>query len=235
MPLHHTKQVSIFAPKIKHFYKMNIILADNQELTALGLINLLKHINNEDVVCVANQMQLINTIVTKGCHIVVLDYALFDFKSEAEFLLMAEFYKKTQWILLSDKLPVPFIRQIIEQTDNVSILFKDSPINELTNAVHSVKDGFRFIGQHVTNLVLSHQLKLNKSQELTLTPTELAILEEMSLGLTTKQIASNRSLSAHTVSSHRKNIFRKLEVNTAHEAIKYAVQAGLIDAGKIYK
>lgn len=214
---------------------MNIILADNQELTALGLMNLLKDNDSEDVVCVKNQKQLIHTIVTKGCNIVVMDYSLFDFRSEAEFLLSAEFYKKTQWVLISDKLPVTFIQKIIDQTQNVSILFKDSPISEFKSAIEAVTKGQRFIGQHVTNLVLQDLQRTNKSFELSLTPTEREILEEMSLGLTTKQIASNRSLSAHTVSSHRKNIFRKFEVNTAHDAIKFAVQAGIIDAKKIYK
>ena len=38
----------------------------------------------------------------------------------------------------------------------------------------------------------------------------------------------------HTVNTHRKNIFRKLGVNTIHEATKYALRAGLIDASDYY-
>jgi predicted esterase YcpF (UPF0227 family) len=47
--------------------------------------------------------------------------------------------------------------------------------------------------------------------------------------LTAKEIADLRCLSFHTVNTHRKNIFRKIQVNNIHEATKYAVKAGLID------
>ena len=53
-------------------------------------------------------------------------------------------------------------------------------------------------------------------------------------GMTTKEIAEKRYSSFHTVNTHRKNIFRKLGVNTIHEATKYALRAGLIDAADYY-
>ena len=40
--------------------------------------------------------------------------------------------------------------------------------------------------------------------------------------------------SIHTITTHRKNIFRKLGINTAHEAVKYALRAGLIDPSEFY-
>jgi DNA-binding CsgD family transcriptional regulator len=49
------------------------------------------------------------------------------------------------------------------------------------------------------------------------------------MGKTTKEIAYEQNLSFHTINTHRKNIFRKLEINNVHEAIKYALRAGIID------
>ena len=60
------------------------------------------------------------------------------------------------------------------------------------------------------------------------------ILKAMSLGKTTKEIAAERYSSVYTVMTHRKNIFRKLEVNNAQEAIRYAVQAGIVDVMEYY-
>jgi len=54
------------------------------------------------------------------------------------------------------------------------------------------------------------------------------------MGMTTKEIAEKRISSFHTVNTHRKNIFRKLEVNNVHEATKYALRAGLIDSAEYY-
>jgi len=67
-----------------------------------------------------------------------------------------------------------------------------------------------------------------------LTNTEKIILKEIALGKTTKEIAAERNLSFHTVNSHRKNIFRKLEVNNVHEATKYAMRAGIVDLAEYY-
>jgi DNA-binding CsgD family transcriptional regulator len=53
-------------------------------------------------------------------------------------------------------------------------------------------------------------------------------------GKTTKEIAIERFASVHTITTHRKNIFRKLGVNTAHEVIKYALRAGLVDSSEFY-
>jgi DNA-binding CsgD family transcriptional regulator len=67
-----------------------------------------------------------------------------------------------------------------------------------------------------------------------LTITEHEILKEMALGKTTKEIALKRYVSVHTIMTHRKNIFRKIEVNNIHEATKYAIRAGIVDLAEYY-
>ena len=68
-----------------------------------------------------------------------------------------------------------------------------------------------------------------QQQSAPLTATEKQILAAIASGKTTKEIAQERYVSTHTVVTHRKNIFRKIQVNNIHEATKYAVKAGLID------
>jgi DNA-binding NarL/FixJ family response regulator len=53
-------------------------------------------------------------------------------------------------------------------------------------------------------------------------------------GMTTKQIAASKSISFHTVMTHRKNIFRKLGVNSSSELIMFAIKAGWIDNIEYY-
>jgi DNA-binding NarL/FixJ family response regulator len=67
-----------------------------------------------------------------------------------------------------------------------------------------------------------------------LTASEQLVLHEIAKGKTTKEIAFERNLSFHTINTHRKNIFRKLEVNNVHEAIKYALRTGIIDLTEYY-
>jgi DNA-binding CsgD family transcriptional regulator len=59
-------------------------------------------------------------------------------------------------------------------------------------------------------------------------------VKEMAMGKTTKEIALLRFVSVHTIMTHRKNIFRKIEVNNIHEATKYAIRAGIVDMADYY-
>jgi DNA-binding NarL/FixJ family response regulator len=71
-------------------------------------------------------------------------------------------------------------------------------------------------------------------QDIILTTTEKEILHLLALGKTTKEIAADRFSSSHTITTHRKNIFRKLQVNSVYEATKYALRAGIIDSAEYY-
>ena len=66
------------------------------------------------------------------------------------------------------------------------------------------------------------------------TPSEKNVLREIALGKTTKEIAIEKHLSFHTVNAHRRNIYRKLGVNSLSEVTRYALQAGLADPVEYY-
>jgi len=164
--------------------------------------------------------------------IIILDYTLYDFADANSLLITADRFSKSQWILISDDLTTDFIAQTYYSSRNISILFKDSPINDLVNAIRSAQDGSRYISQRATEILLSQRQK--DEVETNLTQTEIEILKAISQGKTTKEIANERFSSIHTINTHRKNIFRKIGVNSAHEAIKYAFRSGLVDTSEFY-
>ena len=67
-----------------------------------------------------------------------------------------------------------------------------------------------------------------------MTPTEREVLRLIASGKTVKEIAALRNSSVHTIITHKKNLFRKLEVNNVYEATKYALKAGLIELVEYY-
>ena len=64
-----------------------------------------------------------------------------------------------------------------------------------------------------------------------LTPRELAVVRLLGSGCTYSQVAVQLGISPHTVVTHIKNAYRKLDVHTAAAAVMRAVQLGLLEVG----
>lgn len=72
-----------------------------------------------------------------------------------------------------------------------------------------------------------------KVNKYSLTPKESEALGLLCEGLSQKLIASKMSISVNGVAAHLKNIFRKLQVNSAPEAVSKAIRHRLIDREKL--
>lgn len=65
-------------------------------------------------------------------------------------------------------------------------------------------------------------------KRLSLSKREQEILVFISKGFTSQRIAQALFISKYTVETHRKNILRKLDLNSSTELVKFAIQQGLI-------
>lgn len=164
--------------------------------------------------------------------VVVLDYTSFDINDADELLILQQRFSHTRWLLFSEDLSADFVRVLIASSMQFSILLKESPMSEIKEAMKFCIRGNRYICQRMTEVLLApaHDVE----EKINLTKTETEILKDIALGMTTKDIAEKRFSSFHTVNTHRKNIFRKLNVNNVHEATKYALRAGLVDTAEYY-
>ena len=209
------------------------IIADNQDITKAGILFLLGGLKEVGNISESdNRMELIKELRTSPEAVVILDYTLFDFAGADELLILNERFPKVNWILFSDELSEEFVKRILYSSQQFSIVMKDSSKEEIASALQYAMHKERFICNHVSNMLIGKQHSV--PVENILTNTEKIILKEIALGKTTKEIAAERNLSFHTVNSHRKNIFRKLEVNNVHEATKYAMRAGIVDLAEYY-
>lgn len=214
---------------------INIILGDNQGITRIGIEALIQGYKKGLKYDLAStKKMLVSLLISNPDSIVVLDYSYFDFGSVDELLNVSARFPNTHWILFSDELSADFLKRLFFSSESFSVVLKGSDLDEINLAIASAFHKERFICQRVVNqLLLSNKAPTSKSDHL-LTPTEKEILKEIASGKTTKEIASTRNLSFHTIITHRKNIFRKLEVNNVYEATKYAVKAGIVDVTDYY-
>ena len=57
------------------------------------------------------------------------------------------------------------------------------------------------------------------------------MVELVAQGIPTREIAERLCLSTHTIYTHRKNIMKKLGINSVSEMILYAINSGIVKSG----
>lgn len=213
----------------------DVIIADGQDITRVGMETLVQNSKKASSILLAeNKSELIKLLASHPTAVVILDYTLSDFTSIDELLNLGYRFTQSHWLLFSDELSYDFLRRVIINSEMYSVVLKSCELDEINIALFHIFKGERFVCGRVSNQLLQAQKPVTDAIDKLLTTTEKEILKEIGLGRTTKEIAANRNLSFHTVITHRKNIFRKLEVNNVHEAIKYAMRAGLVDLAEYY-
>lgn len=61
-----------------------------------------------------------------------------------------------------------------------------------------------------------------------LSPRQLAVLQSVALGLTTREIARRMKISIKTVETHRSALMKRLDMHEVATLVRYAVRVGLV-------
>ena len=116
------------------------------------------------------------------------------------------------------------------------VLSKQMPMGSLARAVSGVVDGEAAVSRHLTMRLIERVRSMPdrftgmRPVKSPLTPREWEVLDLVSSGFTTQQIAERLVLTEDTVYSHVKNILRKLQVHSRREAIALAERMRRPDA-----
>jgi DNA-binding NarL/FixJ family response regulator len=207
-----------------------LILADNQDITREGLLSLLQQSGLTNVIApAATRKELLAALQKYPNAAVVLDYTLFDFSDVREIINIKGGHNRSSWLLFSDELGETMLRQLLFSDHSFNIVMKGNSRAEILTALACTLREEEYLCEFARQINAEDIPMLPAD---VLTPSEKDIIYQIALGKTTKEIAYDKNLSFHTVNAHRKNIFRKLGVNNVHEAIKYALRAGIINVAE---
>jgi two-component system nitrate/nitrite response regulator NarL len=104
-------------------------------------------------------------------------------------------------------------------------LLKNNTYKNLTEALHKVIEGKRFISDEIAELLIS---KPEEEEKGVLTSREIEILRLVAKEFNSRQIAEILFISERTVETHRKNILKKTGAANLVGLIKYAYANNLI-------
>jgi DNA-binding NarL/FixJ family response regulator len=110
-------------------------------------------------------------------------------------------------------------------------ILKDCLFDELVEAIKTVLNGGIYLSPKITGVVIDDYVKRLSTQYQpdgpVLTEREREVLQFLSEGKSTKQIAMQLHVSSKTIESNRRNIMDKLGINSVAELTKYAVREGI--------
>jgi two-component system NarL family response regulator len=115
------------------------------------------------------------------------------------------------------------------QAGATGYLVKGTPSTEIINAVSMLMAGGAPMSPVVARYVIEEFQDVKGARESSaLTKREREVLQGVASGLSEKKLADTLSLSPHTVHTHIKKIYRKLQVNSRAEAVLKARNKGIV-------
>jgi DNA-binding NarL/FixJ family response regulator len=213
----------------------NIIIADSQFLVVEAL-KMLIGANERYLLAgvAANQLELFKLLEKVGSGILITDIANAIFDCFDELPKIRQKYPEIVPVLLVNTInKVDFARMTKLGVKN--IIFKTADKEELFTAIEAAIKGKKYYSDEILDQFLDFgESRYIVEDSKTLTNSEIEIVKLIAGGLTTKEIASKKNISYHTVNTHRKNIFKKMDVSNASELIILAIKAGWIDNIEYY-
>ena len=206
---------------------IKVIIIDDHPIVLEGLKNLLA--GRDDMMLAGtfdNGKAGLKAIEELDPNVVLLDINLPDIDGAAICKQVRKQDKDIRIVALSVHNERTVIRNMLNSGANAYVL-KNSVGEEIINAIHTTLDGNNYLCRKTKEIMA--QIDENDLAEIPrITRREKEILELVSQGLTTTQIAEKLFISMHTVESHRKNLIEKFDVATMTAVIKLATKYGLI-------
>jgi DNA-binding NarL/FixJ family response regulator len=161
--------------------------------------------------------------------LLITDIALLDYDGITDLdKLMQEFQKLSVLILTNSLTKAEFTE--LNKIGIKNIIYKTAERDEILSAVETALKGKKYYSDEILDMILeSNDSKQVIEESAQLTISEIEIVRLITGGMTTKEIAEKKCISFHTVNTHRKNIFRKLNVSNTSELIIHAIKSGWID------
>ncbi|GAB3558334.1 response regulator [Spirosoma fluminis] len=202
----------------------NILIVDDHLLFAEGVKFLIEHAIRYEVAGIVHTGSAVAPfLASHSIDIVLLDIDLPDISGFDLVKLIRHQHPHTKVIALSMLHDLHAIQRMME-AGAAGYCIKSAGQEELFTAIENVCAGGNYLPAAYFKLLTAQK----RNGERLLTDRETEVIQFISRGSTTNQIASKLFLSTRTVETHRKNIYRKLGIHTNVELTLYAKSNHLI-------
>jgi len=206
-----------------------ILLVDDHAMVRRGFrLILAQHPQEFEVVGEAgNGEQALQLIAELHPSLVLLDVAMPRMNGVEVTQQITQNWPDVRVLILSMHKDANYVRETLRAGAKGYVL-KESVDSELLRAVRAVAANEAYIAPAVSNTVLSDYQRFVGSPLDLLTARELDVFRLLAEGKPAKEIANDLDISVYTVDAHRNRIFRKLQLRSSAELVRFAIRQGLL-------
>jgi two-component system NarL family response regulator len=205
---------------------LRLLIADDHPLLVSGLVAVLRELPDVNVLePVENGRQLLDHLRHTPADLVLLDLNMPKLDGIEALKSLKNAFPQTK-VLVFTSYDQPKLIQEIRELGAEGYLLKNVPSGVLKNAIRTVAAGGTWF--EAKKPTVSSDLVDDFMRKYQLTGREVEIIRLVGRGLTTKAIAERLFVSEFTVNTHRRNICRKLAVETPLELLRFAQEHGLV-------
>jgi DNA-binding NarL/FixJ family response regulator len=203
---------------------INVILAEDHPLVLAGMQSMLAE--EGDIICqhaCTTGADLMHVLKIRQPDLILMDVNLPDTTGIDLCREVKRNYPGVLVLALSVNNQPAIIRKMIDSGASGYVL-KDADRHEIVKAIRAVIKGKEFFSQSVVQAMR----KPSATDVPPLTRREKEILEWISNGYTSQQIADELSVDVTTIVSHKKNMLAKYNVKNTAELVKFTITHRLI-------
>ena len=202
--------------------KKNILIVDDHPIVSTGLQALIEHTGEYGKIYVTNNITSSRLLLRqKDIDIAIIDLELQDANGMKLIKYIHQTHINTKILVYTMHEELWTIRQLMKEDADAIVMKGDNP-QEVLIALRKIEQGKGYFSQQFMRLINSQD-----TSEITLSNREAEVLEHISNGLSTNDIAQQLNISNNTVEFHRHNLMKKLSANNMAQLVKKAIQLGL--------
>lgn len=218
--------------------KVNLILADSNDLMRLGLRTVLTAELNVTIVGEArNEKELVSQLAAFGASVVLIDFTSEGFTIDTIQRISSKDPSLKFLAVTSAQNAQTLVDAL--RSGVTSYVKKDCELSEIVDAVRETSRGNKFFCGQILETIQRANIDVNdldfdsfSCEPVVLSERENEIIVLIAEGHTNEIIAEQLFLSKHTVNTHRKNIMAKLGVKNTAGIVMYAVKTDLVSPNK---
>ncbi|NBB29229.1 response regulator transcription factor [Cellulophaga sp. BC115SP] len=214
---------------------IKILIADDHPLVAESLGMLLDLQEDLEVIgTVNNGWQALNFVESAQPDIIIADLQMPLLNGISMTMRLREKYPKVKVILLTMSEEATDIKEGL-QAGIYAYVMKSAERPELLQAIETVSNGQKYFSEKIVKKLAEIPNPENPSgystlnDEVPLTPRELEIVRLVLQNKSSVEISEKLFLALNTVHTHRRNLMKKIGVNTSIGLMQWAIKHGLVE------